>query len=730
MGIFSVLVDAPAHSGLTGALDYTSDKALQPGQLVRVPLGAREVMGVVWDGSPSTELDPAALRAAHWVCEDLPALNGAWRQLVQFAAQYYQRSPGEVALQALPPSLRRLQTEQLQRRLKPPKAKPVAKAKAHGKADGASPGPQDVAGAAGTQGDARLDARLEAWPESMPEPTPQQAEVLATLARSGAGGRTHLLFGATGSGKTEVYLRRMQAVLEADAQAQALIMVPEINLTPQLEARVRGRFEPLYGPGCVVSMHSAMTPAQRLKAWLAAHLGRARIVLGTRLAVFASMPGLRLIVVDEEHDPSYKQQDGARYSARDLAVYRGHLEGAEVILGSATPSLESWFQSRPATAHEPGGRYVRLVMPSRVGQSVQPDIRCVDMRLMPKGTLFAPLLLDAMRARMDEGEQVMVLLNRRGWAPVLLCTECDWKSACPQCSAYRVFHREDRTLRCHHCGLTHRAPKRCPSCDHEALSWQGRGTEQLHGFLAEWLAQGRHPSGRPYGVMRLDADSTRLKGSLERQLAQVHAGEVDVLVGTQMIAKGHDFQRFGMVVVADPDGALFSVDFRAPERLFALLLQAAGRAGRSAQGPGGRRAEVWVQTRQPEHPLFAALRQHDYPGFAAQQLQERELAGLPPFMHQALVRAEARQLEEALAFLTEAREQGLQMAGAPVTLYPAVPMTMQKVANAERAQMLVESPSRAALQQFLTAWTDALHEVRGRHRRLLRWAIDIDPQLI
>lgn len=698
VGIFSVLVDTPAHSGLTGTLDYTSEAELQAGQLVRVPLGHREVLGVVWDSPPAGDLAPEALRAAQVLSAELPPLNANWRGLVQFAAQYYQRSPGEVALHALPPALRRLQAQQLSRRLKkgltPAKALPE------------SPSP------------------------SLPQPTPEQALVLTELAQPDATGRTHLLFGTTGSGKTEVYLRRMASVLALDARAQALIMVPEINLTPQLERQVRERFEPLFGAGCVVSMHSAMTPAQRLQAWLAAHLGRARIVLGTRLSVFASMPGLRLIVVDEEHDPSYKQQEGARYSARDLAVYRGHLEGVQVILGSASPSLESWHQSRPSTAHDTGGRYVRLQMSNRVGDVALPEIRCIDMRAMPKGTLFAPRLLDAMKERVDQGEQVMVLLNRRGWAPVLMCTECDWKSQCPQCSAYRVIHREDRTLRCHHCGLTHRVPRICPACGQHDLGWQGRGTEQLQEFLEQWFARHRHPTGRSYEVMRLDADSTRFKGSLERQLGQVHAGEVDVLVGTQMIAKGHDFKHIGMVVVADSDGALFSVDFRAPERLFALLLQAAGRAGRALRSGAATPAQVWIQTRQPEHPLFAALRKYDYPGFAEQQLQERQGVGMPPFHHQALVRAEARQLSDALDFLNAARAEGLDQAGEQVTLYPAVPMAMQKVANAERAQMLIESSHRGALQQFLAVWSTRLQAQQGQHRRVLRWAIDVDPQAI
>lgn len=697
MGIFSVFVDAPAHSGLTQALNYTSEHALKPGTLVRVPLGSREVWGVVWDDHHSSNLAIEQLKPVLEVWDELPELNEHWRQLVRFAASYYQRSLGEMALQALPPQLRTLSKDQLNRRLK--KAKSVA--------------PPAVASF-----------------DSVPLPTPEQAQVLHTLQQSHAQQRTALLFGSTGSGKTEVYLRRVMDVLEHDPQAQALIMVPEINLTPQLEHRVRSRLEGWLGAGSVVCMHSAMSPAQRLAAWLAAHLGHARIVLGTRLAVFASLPHLKLMVVDEEHDPSYKQQEGARYSARDLAVYRGHQEGIQVILGSATPSLESWHQSRPAQGADPGGRYLRLAMPSRVGQAAMPDIRCIDMRLMPKGTLFAPSLLDAMRQRVDQGEQVMVLLNRRGWAPVLVCSDCDWKSQCPHCSAYRVFHKEDRTLRCHHCGLTHRVPRMCPSCGNLDLGWQGRGTEQLQDHLEQWFAQQPHPTGRPYAVMRMDADSTRLKGSLQNQLSAVHAGDIDVLVGTQMIAKGHDFRRMGMVVVADPDGALFSGDFRAPERMFDLLLQAAGRAGREARAEGALPPQVWIQTRQPDHPMFAALKRHDYPGFAAEQLKEREAAGMPPYTHQALLRAEAPLLSEALTYLEEVRNQGLSLCAEQVTLYPPVPMAMQKVAQLERAQMLIESSHRPALQAFLNAWSGVLHESRLRHKRIKRWAVDIDPQSI
>jgi primosomal protein N' (replication factor Y) len=557
-----------------------------------------------------------------------------------------------------------------------------------------------------------------------------------------------LLFGATGSGKTEVYLQAVQQLLAVDDHAQALVMVPEINLTPQLEARFRERFMPLFGEQAVVSLHSGMTPAQRLRSWLAAHNGLARIVLGTRMAVFASLPHLKLIVVDEEHDPSYKSQEGARYSARDLAVYRARLEGAKVMLGSATPSLESWQRSQPG---QTGGRYLRLAMPSRIGAATDqpggagglPLVRRVDMNHQPKNCVISPPLLDAIVQRVARGEQSMVFLNRRGYAPVLHCADCGWKSECPHCSAYRVFHKIDRTLRCHHCGYTERVPRACPGCGNPDIAPLGRGTERLEEHLAELLAGVRRPNsasaqwpqGEPVRIARIDADSTRLKGELQVQLARVHSGEVDVLVGTQMIAKGHDFRRITLVAAINPDNALFSSDFRAPERLFSLLMQAAGRAGRDAQVSA--HSEMWLQTFHPGHPLFAALKQHDYPAFASAQLREREQAALPPFSFQALVRAEARSQKVAQGFLTAASAAAGSMTHSEhlqqhITLYPAVPMSMQRVANVERAQMLIESPSRTALQHFLAAWQTVLQQTRQQPagKGLIRWAIDVDPLAI
>ena len=686
-----VVVHTPAHSQVSGPLTYGSVQPLAPGTLVRVPLGKRETLGVVWDTDPHAPPPPDSMdvKPVASVLDALAPLPAAWRELVAFSARYYQRSLGEVALAALPPQLRDLGVEQLARRLK--RAKDTAPT---------------------TSNTTDLIAL--------------SAEQQSAIGQFGTKNGPFLLFGATGSGKTEVYLRCVQRVLDADPAAQALVMVPEINLTPQVEARFQARF----GAERVVSIHSGMTHPQRLRSWLAAHSGAARIVLGTRMAVFASMPGLRLIIVDEEHDPSYKQQEGARYSARDLAVYRGKLEGAKVMLGSATPSLESWHHSRPAAE---GGRYVRLAMPSRIGEGSLPLVRRVDMNQQPRRAVFSTPLLAAIRERVARGEQSMVFLNRRGYAPVLGCNDCGWKSECPHCSAFRVFHKIDRSLRCHHCGFAERVPHACPACGNTDISTIGRGTERLEEHLAELLADTRRPDGSAVRIVRIDADSTKLKGALESQLAQVHAGEVDVLVGTQMIAKGHDFRHITLVAAVQPDGALFSSDFRAPERLFSLLMQAGGRAGRDAAHSA--RSEMWVQTQHPTHPLFEALKRHDYIAFATQQLEERAIAGMPPFAFQALVRADARTQEVAQGFLGAASAAAVAAAldsVAQVTLYPAVPMTIQRVANIERAQMLVESPSRAALQRFLAAWHSTLQQTRQQpeHKGLIRWAVDVDPLVI
>lgn len=698
----TVAVETPQHAGLARTLDYCCDRQVLPGTLLRVPLGRRTVTGLSWDDVPrkvgdeivdsdeSRELKPVAE-----VLDALPALPQSWRRLIEFAAQYYQRGLGELALSVLPPELKRLTGVQLSRRLQR-WSRPLAKL-----AKGV---------AAVTAAQASAPAALSAQ---------QQAALNHWTAMPAQGAAPVLLHGVTGSGKTEVYLRCAQQALEAGQQV--LMLVPEINLTPQLMQRVQERF----AHHRVVAMHSGLTPAQRLQAWVQAHLGRADIVLGTRLAVFTPLSRLGLIVVDEEHDPSFKQQEGARYSARDLAVYRGRLEGARVILGSATPSLESWQRTIE-------GRYQRLTLSERIGHGAMPGLRLVDMNRLPRTggqppPAFSPELLDALEHTRMRGEQSLLLLNRRGYAPVLHCTACAWKSQCAHCSAWRVFHKSDRTLRCHHCGHTERVPRACPECGNLDIQPIGRGTEKLEEQISELLPLAR--------VARIDADTTRAQGTLSAQMAAVHEGQVDVLVGTQMVTKGHDFRRVTLVAAVNPDSALFASDFRATERLFALLMQAAGRAGRDARYAA--HSQMWVQTWHPHHPVFAALAAGDYDAFAAEQLAQRQQAGLPPFVHLALLRAQAPQAAQAQAFLRAAAEAaralkdhpaaGLAAAAQAVAVYPPVPSTLARVADMDRVQMLLECSSRSALQQFLAAWHPALQALKTQHRAVVRWAIDVDP---
>jgi primosomal protein N' (replication factor Y) len=663
-----VVVDVP----IAQPLDYTlafADAA--PGQVCVVPVGRRSQSGLIVDVRDRTAVDAGRLKAVASVMDGVSPLDQPWLDFTLFAADYYQQRWGEVALPALPPMLR------------------------------SKPGPRF----------AQTLVRLRRnRPETPPAATPvrrrlnaeQQTAVDALVGAHGFG--VHLLFGITGSGKTEVYLRAIEDRLRADGRSQILLLVPEINLTPQLEALLRGRFQ----EAGVVTLHSGLPDGERSAAWLAAHEQRARIVVGTRLAVFASLPALALIVVDEEHDPSYKAGEGVRYSARDLAIKRAQLLGIPVVLGSATPSLETWAAAQ-------SGRYETLRLTQRaVDEDAEPPaIELVDLR-SPQAkadTGIAPAVAEALAVTLEAGRQSLVFLNRRGYAPVVACDACGWLSRCPQCSTFAVFHKTDRTLRCHHCGFTERAPRSCPTCGNQALHGVGHGTQRVEELLRELL-----PTAR---VMRIDRDSTRKRHAAEQAFDAVHAGDVDVLVGTQMIAKGHDFQGVALVVVLNPDGQLASHDFRAPERLFSTLVQVAGRAGR-----GGHASRVLLQTRFPSHPLFAALARHDYAAFADGQLAERRSANMPPYTYQALLTAEGRTMEAALGFLREARDEA--PAEPEVRVFDPVPMALQRLAGVERAQLLVEADRRGPLQAFLRAWLEGLRAKRSR----IRWQVEVDPQEI
>ena len=668
-----IIVDVSFVAPLDYSLTEVSADQVSAGTRCVVPLGRGARVGIVVELSDHSALAVSRIRPVARVLDEIAPLSPHWLQLTQFAAEYYQHTWGEVALPSLPRALRSV------------------------------PGPRYA------QSIARLRAYSAARWAELAAPTvaltTEQSDASEAVINS-SGFAPHLLYGVTGSGKTEVYLHSIARKLAANASAQALLLVPEINLTPQLEAQLRARFP----DHSVMALHSNLANTERAAAWLAAHEGRAQIVVGTRLAVFCSMPHLSIIVVDEEHDPSFKAGEGVRYSARDLAVKRAQMLGIPIVLGSATPSLETWSQAR-------AGRYRLLKLTQRVGVAgsgqQRPAIELIDAREhKPHNGLSAPIaraLVDTLK----RGEQSLVFLNRRGYAPVVTCEACGWLSNCPQCSTFAVFHKPDRTLRCHHCGYTAPVPHACPTCGNKGLKGVGHGTQRIEETLRALL-----PAAT---VSRIDRDSTRSRHAAKAALDAVHTGSVDVLVGTQMIAKGHDFQRVSLVAVLNPDGQLASHDFRAPERLFATLMQVAGRAGRA-----GLPSRVLVQTRFPAHPLFAALARHDYAQFAEAQLAERAAARMPPTTHQALLTAEARTMNAALEFLRSACAAALPSEfryPGNVRLFDPVPMPLQRLAGVSRAQLLVEADQRSQLHAFLGAWLATLRA----QRTAVRWKIEVDP---
>jgi len=674
-----VALDVP----LEGPFDYRCAEKVGVGDRVIVSFGRRKMVGMVVELPTQPGCDPSLIKSVEAVLSDIGPMSPSWLRFAKFAADYYQRPLGEVLLPALPVTLRSISAYQGKR---------------------SAGGPVE-----------RLDKKRNSTPKIVPvteAPELNQAQQNAVNAIVACESfRPFLLYGVTGSGKTEVYLH---AAAQTLARGQRVLMlVPEINLTPQFEQSLRGRLEPVAGPGGVAVLHSALSDGERLKAWLRVQRGEAKVVLGTRLSIFAPMDDVGLIVVDEEHDPSYKQQDGLRYSARDLAVWRAHDLGIPVVLGSATPSLESWVHAEKAN-------YTRLELPARARSVTMPTVRLVDTRRLKMEHGLSVQLLDAMRARLANHEQVLIFLNRRGYAPALHCTSCGWVSQCPRCTTFTVLHRTTpgrHQLHCHHCGFQQRVPQACPDCGDQDMQPIGRGTQRIEEHLAEIFPEAR--------VARIDADSTRKKGSAQALFASVHAGEVDILVGTQMVAKGHDFANLGLVGVLNADAMLFSQDFRAPERLFAQLMQVAGRAGRHT-GHG----EVLVQTGYPEQAVYQALLKHDYSGFAQHSMREREAASLPPYSHQALLSAEARDLNVALEFLQSAREAAQAVMVAHKTenliiLYDPVPLRIVRVDNMCRAQLLVEATHRPALQSLLRNWLSELQSHPDLRR--IRWQLEVDP---
>ena len=713
--ILQVALDTPLYRFFDYRLpDELGD--VPPGSLVEVPFGRTQQVGVALGPITDSTIDTAKLRDVIRILDDRPALPAEILRLAQFCADYYHYPLGAILLAALPPRLRNaapfaaatpwlIVTAAGQTAEPPPRAKAQ---RALLDALRAAPQHRDSVREhqQGRHAAALVAAGWAEWARTPPDigaapltadahasTAEQQAALARLLPALGAFG-VHLVHGITGSGKTELYLRLIDAVLAQGRQA--LVLIPEIALTPQLEQHFRNRF-----PGRrLATLHSGLAEVARAENWLAAF--DCDILLGTRLSVFAPLPRLGLIVVDEEHDGSFKQQDGLRYSARDVAVARGKQANVPVLLGSATPSLESYAQAL-------NGRYQLIELKTRAITAARlPDIELVDLKHIPLDNGLTRPALAALTETLARGEQSLVFLNRRGYAPALYCPSCAWVSPCPHCSARLVLHRHSHRLKCHHCGLETRIPTECPSCGNPDLKPLGQGTQRLEETLTALM-----PAAR---IRRIDRDTMRPRAWAELGEA-VHGGEIDILVGTQMLAKGHDFPNMTLALILDTDGALYSPDFRATERLFAQLMQVSGRAGR-ADKPG----RVVIQTAFPDHPLFRYLQRHDYPGYARELLAERKQLELPPTTRQVLLRAEAKTMEAALAFLHRAAALAPDLP--EVSVFGATPAPMARVANLERAQLLIQSANRVALQAFVRDWRPQLDTIKPR---VARWSLDVDP---
>ena len=711
--VLRVACDVPVAVSADGLFDYAPRSIALPdgecldehnrdawlGRAVIVPFGrpnkrgvANTVVGWVFDTADTTDVPADKLKSVIGAVPSVPRADAAWLQLMHFMARYYQRGLGEVSLPALPKKLRVpanfVQDDEGVWQLQQGK-RTWQQWRKRAALDADLPAPVEFHAPLQLNSEQQsvLDALLSATQSTNEPPAPQ------------------LLFGITGSGKTEVYLHYLAQILQHDECAQVLILVPEINLTPQFAQRLTERF----GEQAVVSLHSGLNDGERLLAWWRAAYGHARVILGTRLSILAMIPNLRAIVVDEEHDPSYRQQDGIRYSARDVAIYRAHQLGIPIILGSATPSFETWQSAQ-------SGRYGLHVLHQRASAGAQlPKVHLINTQQRHAHDGLSQPMIQAVDAALARGQMSLLFQNRRGYAPVVYCTHCGWIADCTACSAHMVYHKSSRQLHCHHCGAHHAVPKQCPSCGNSEIVPIGQGTQRL-----EETIQLRWPNAR---VMRLDADSTRLKGALERQLQQIAAGEVDIVIGTQILAKGHDWPNLTVVGVLDADSGLFAQDYRAPEKLFAQLQQVIGRAGR-----GQYAGEVLIQSRFVEHSIWQHLLAHRFSEFAAEELDVRRQLHLPPFGAHALLQVGADAYEQAHAFAQAARELALSLISeqpefASIVVNAAVPMHMMRVKHSERAQVLVECTSRARLQAFLPLWQAQLIAQKSR----LTWLIEVDP---
>ena len=715
-----IAVNVPLSDGL---LTYSHSEPLPPGTRVLVPFRNKTVVGMVWEKDIAPDMDTARILSVQTAFVEEKPLPQSWRDLLAFTSRYYHYPTGQAVFAALPQGLKETRAVEMPqpplfyalneagRAQTPPPARFNKKAALW---DALLSGEMTMA--ALKQVNAQAAKLIEDWAEQgwietteASKPVLRSSEFQLNADQQKASDEIQtafgkfqpfLLYGITGSGKTEVYFDAMAKVLAQGRQV--LFLLPEINLTPQLLKRVENRFANV--PTAV--LHSQMAAGKRTQDYLRAMLGQAKLVIGTRLAVFTPLPDVGLIVVDEEHDGSFKQDNELRYHARDLAVWRAKQSGCPVVLGSATPSLESWHKAQ-------SGAYRLLQLTERAHASAQlPQVEILNVGRLKLDNGFSQQALQLLKQNFEAGGMSLVYLNRRGFAPALFCGDCGHTFGCPNCSAKMVLHQRARQLRCHHCDHREPIPFKCPDCGNQDLTAVGHGTQRVEETLRAFLPKAT--------VVRVDRDSTAHKNDWADLYRRIADNEIDILVGTQMLAKGHDFARLNLVIVLNADGSLYSVDFRAPERLFAELMQVSGRAGR-ADKPG----KVLIQTQLPEHPVFAAVKAQDYAVFAENELNERQMFAMPPFGFQTAIRADAPRVADAMEFLNAAKETLAPLLPESVSQFGAAPMLMMRLAERERAQIFLESPSRQDLHRAVSLWVQVLQQNRDGK---IRWSVDVDVQ--
>jgi len=734
MPILRVALNIPIDT----LFDYVAPEADQSdiGLRVCVPFGRRKLTGIIMEVCSETDIPTEKLKTIFGIFREIPPLPADLLALFSFCSTYYHHPLGMVAINSLPVKLRNNKPAIL--RIDPSELRyaltetgehvdasmiPARNTVVHRLFAALKENPllsfQDAKEISPRAVKLLKEWILKGWVEEKsssialtvrdqakacfkPELTQEQSDAVEAVTAQFNQFHTWLLHGVTGSGKTEVYLRLIEKALSAGKQT--LVLIPEINLTPQLETVFYARFASV----SIVSLHSGLNDTERLQGWLQAQQGGARIILGTRLAVFTPLSNLGLVIVDEEHDSSFKQQDGLRYSARDLAVFRARQAQIPVILGSATPSLESYHNAL-------AGRYRHLRLNQRaVKQAVLPQIECIDMRSEKPVTGLSAKLIRSIKACLEQQKQCLIFINRRGYAPVLMCRSCGWTAVCQRCTSRLVVHMQEKKLSCHHCGYRDSFPYACPQCGDQDIKPFGRGTQRIEETFAELFSTAR--------ILRIDRDSISRKNAWRDILNSIRKCEVDILIGTQLLAKGHDFPNLALVGILDSDVSLFSTDFRAGERLFAQLMQVSGRAGRAKIA-----GRVLIQTEYPNHPLYQALRQHNYDALAQTILAERKMAGFPPYVYQALLRAEAHSLKKVMDFLFQAHKLAQSIAidmNHALEIFDPVPAIMMRLKGMERAHLLVQSRSRKSLQFFLANW---YRQLKALAPHKIRWILDVDP---